>query len=240
MHGDHHAVVMPGGNLIYTANDGGVAASKDGGKTWEPRNRGLVTTMFYAVDVAPTNSAIFGGGCQDNGTLVTGIGQPTGDFRRVLTGDGGWMVFDSTDETHVFGSSQNLKISRHLPGSRWDVEWKPAPLPATEVTPGEQAQTATAVMVMDPRTSPGAKTVWLGSSRLWKTTNSGGTWHPVSPFFDGSAITAIDVAPANPEQILVGTTNGRIFRSRDRGATWSANLAGPEIPMRMISCISRS
>ena len=62
VHADQHAIVLPGGNLIYAANDGGVAVSEDLGETWSMRVRRLVNTMFYDIDVAPGNGKIFGGG----------------------------------------------------------------------------------------------------------------------------------------------------------------------------------
>jgi hypothetical protein len=112
-------------------------------------------------------------------------------------------------------------------------EWK-------EVTPrgissAERKQRAIAVMAIEPVRRSGIKTVWVGTNRLWKTENAGRTWSPASEVFDGSAITAIEIADARPEFMIVGTTNGGIFRSLDRGATWSPNVAGPEIPPRLIS-----
>jgi len=237
-HSDHHALAMPAGNLIYTGSDGGVAVSEDGGKSWSGRSRGMNTTMFYSIDVAPTDGGVFGGGCQDNGTLLAGIGAPKGEFQQVLTGDGGWMVFDPADATHVFGSSQNIHIYRHSPNAHWESpSWKEVPLPPQELTDDEQRQTSIAVMAIDPTSTARVKTIWVGSERLWRTSNYGGTWYPGSPFLDGTAISAIEIAPANPEVIFVGTAKGFIYRSRDGGQTWSGNLSGPEIPMRLVSQI---
>jgi len=237
-HSDHHALAMPAGDRIYTGSDGGVAVSEDGGKSWTDRSRGMNTTMFYSLDVAPTNSSIFGGGAQDNGTLMAGIGSPKGDFQQVLTGDGGGMVFDPADEKHVFGTAQNLRVSRHSPSPRWDsASWKEAPLPASIVTADELSQTDVAVMAIDPTSTARVKTIWIGSKRLWRTSNYGGNWYPGSPFLDGTVITAIEIAPANPEMLFVGTTKGSIFRSRDGGQSWSGNVSGPEIPMRLVSQI---
>ena len=72
-HADHHALVMPAARpgLVYDANDGGLDASLDGGARWENRSNGLATNMFYDLDVAQSDGRIFGGGAQDNGTLVT-------------------------------------------------------------------------------------------------------------------------------------------------------------------------
>jgi photosystem II stability/assembly factor-like uncharacterized protein len=237
VHGDHHAVVFAGGDLIYDANDGGIAVSVDAGKTWSSRGAGMVNTMFYAIDVAPTNSDCFGGGAQDNGTLVTGINEEVGNFRRVLNGDGAWMVYDPTDEKHIFGSVQNIEVHRHHPGAEWDVQfWKDV----SPRIPEEEREQSTVVMKMEPDLRHGFKTFWLwaGSSRLWLTTDYGHHWTPVSPKFDGSPITAIEVCRAIPKIIFAGTTNGGVFRSTDGGESWSQNLAGPEIPARLVTHIA--
>src|SRR5205085_8933455 len=57
------------------------------------------------------------------------------------------------------------------------------------------------------------------------------------PHFDGSAISAIEISSRNPRLMYVGTTNGGVFRSNNRGRSWTSNLAGPAIPNRLISRI---
>jgi photosystem II stability/assembly factor-like uncharacterized protein len=47
---------------------------------------------------------------------------------------------------------------------------------------------------------------------------------------DGSAISAIEIAPADSKRIYIGTENGGFFRSLDGGKTWSANLASATLP----------
>jgi photosystem II stability/assembly factor-like uncharacterized protein len=233
VHSDQHAILLPGGKLIYTANDGGVAASQDLGETWEMRSQGLVNTMFYDIDVAPTNGKIFGGGSQDNGSLVAGVTGTAGEFLRVLGGDGAWMVFDPKDEHHAVASRSDIHIYRHVSGRHWSGDfWE-------EISPkgmkdDEHHQNAIAVVAMDPAHP---RTLWVGSRRLWRTTSDGGEWQPVSPVFDGSAITAIEIPLRAPEQVWAGTRNGGIFRSLDNGDTWSGDVSGPEIPARVITRI---
>src|SRR6185369_14524367 len=72
-HSDHHALVMPASvpGRIYDANDGGVDTSEDAGGTWANRSNGLAVTMFYDIDIAQTEPRAFGGGAQDNGTVIT-------------------------------------------------------------------------------------------------------------------------------------------------------------------------
>jgi photosystem II stability/assembly factor-like uncharacterized protein len=81
------------------------------------------------------------------------------------------------------------------------------------------------------------KTVYTGSSRVWKTTNEGNLWKPVSEILDGSSITAIEVAAANSKYVYVGTENGGIFRSLNAGRSWSGNLAGSRLPGKLVSRI---
>jgi photosystem II stability/assembly factor-like uncharacterized protein len=60
----------------------------------------------------------------------------------------------------------------------------------------------------------------------------------VSPHFDGSPITAIEVAAADSTRVYVGTENGGFYRSTDGGLSWSPNLAGPELPGRTVTRIA--
>ena len=236
VHEDQHALVMPAGNLVYAGNDGGFFMSDNGGDTWHERPRGMVTTMFYDIDVAAKDSNIIGGGAQDNGTLIGGVLEKPGDFVQAVSGDGGWIVFDGADEGHVFGSFQNLNVLLHRPGRPWTADaWK-------DVSPkgllrGEQDQRAIAVLAIEPGTRKGRKKLWAGTSRLWRTDDDGKTWNPISDIFDGSVISAIEIARTNPQIIFVGTTSGGFYRSTDGGKTWSENIAGVDIPRRLITRI---
>jgi len=80
-------------------------------------------------------------------------------------------------------------------------------------------------------------TVFTGNQRVYRTTNDGVTWNVLTPVLDGSPISAIEVAAADSRAVYVGTENGGLFRSLDGGATWSANLAGPDLPGVMITRI---
>jgi photosystem II stability/assembly factor-like uncharacterized protein len=218
-HADHHALLMPAATpgRVYSANDGGLDVSEDGGLTWTNRSNGLAVTMFYDVDVAQSDGKNVGGGAQDNGTLVTTNGERDAYF-ELLGGDGGWIVYDPEDAGHVFASYQNLHIWRFRGAGARDVS-----PPASE---SEQGSVWMAFLCLDPRD---ARVVYAGSTRIWKTVNDGTKWRAVSPHFDGSPVTAIEVG-VDSKHVYVGTENGGFFRSLDAGATWSPNLAGPELP----------
>lgn len=233
VHGDQHALLLPGGDLIYAAGDGGVFASRDLGANWEPRLTGMCNTMFYNIDVAPADGKVMCGGTQDNGTLLGGVRERPGDWMRVLFGDGAWTAFHPRETTHVYGSTSAIHIHHHTAAQHWGPDtWRDKTPEA--LTPAEHAQVAIAVLAIDPD-SP--STLWFGSRRLWRTTDDAHTWESVSPVFDGSAVTAIEIPPAAPDQVWVGTMSGGVYRSMDRGANWSGDLSGPEVPERYISRI---
>jgi photosystem II stability/assembly factor-like uncharacterized protein len=226
-HSDHHHLVMPlaAPGRVYDPNDGGLDVSDDGGRTWSNRSNGLAVTMYYDMDVSQSNGRHFGGGAQDNGTLVTTDGR-SDDHRELLGGDGGWMVYDPADVKHLYASYYNMGIWRWRDGKRRDVS-PPAPKK-------ESHSVWMVYITMDPNDPD---TVFTGSTRVWRTKNDGKKWLPVSPTLDGSTISAIEIAPADSKRIYVGTENGGFFRSLDGGNKWSANLAGATLPGHTITRI---
>jgi photosystem II stability/assembly factor-like uncharacterized protein len=218
-HADHHALLMPAARpgRIYDVNDGGMDVSEDGGTTWRNRSNGLATTMFYDLDVAPSNAAVFGGGCQDNGTNITRTGKADA-FVEIDGGDGGWMVFDPKTTDHLFASVYNVQVHRFRAATGW-----------TDVSPPEVNPDAFWMVYLDiDYANP--TTILVGTSRVWRSKNDGDAWKDVSGVLDGSAISAIDIARASSKRIYVGTENGGFFRSLDGGDTWSGNLASATIP----------
>jgi photosystem II stability/assembly factor-like uncharacterized protein len=230
-HADHHALVMPAGapGRVYDANDGGVDVSEDGGSRWSNRSKGLAVTMYYDMDVAQSDGRSFGGGAQDNGTLVTTTGQSDDHF-ELLGGDGGWIVYDPTEPNHIYASYYNLNIFRWRPGED-PVDVSP---PASD---GEKGSIWMAFIAMDP-SNP--RRVFTGSQRVWRTRTDGSSWRAVSPSLDGSPITAIEIARADPRRIYVGTENGGIFASPDGGETWSPDISSASLPGHTITRLQTS
>lgn len=219
-HADHHALVIPDSlpNRIYSVNDGGLDLSDDKGATWINRSNGLAVTMYYDMDTCQKDGRSFGGGAQDNGTLITTTGQPN-DHSEILGGDGGWIVFDPKDPRHLYASYYNFHIFRFRAGTFKDVSPPAAPDEANFVW--------MCYIAMDPNAS---RTVFTGTYRVWRTKSDGDKWDPVSPPLDGGRISAIEIAAKDSRRVYVGTENGGFFRSLDGGTTWSANLASATLP----------
>jgi photosystem II stability/assembly factor-like uncharacterized protein len=227
-HADHHALAMPASKTgrLYDANDGGMDMSDDGGVNWTNRSNGLAATMFYDIDVAQSDGKQYGGGAQDNGSIMTTDGKPD-DFGEVLGGDGGWMVFDPKDPSHFYGSYYNFHIFRWKGGTPKEVTPK-------AVSASEHDKVWMVYILMDPNDS---NTVYTASTRVWKTTNDGVTWKAVSATLDNTVVTAIEVAMANSKNVYVGTEKGGFFRSLDGGATWSGDISSSILPGSIITRI---
>jgi photosystem II stability/assembly factor-like uncharacterized protein len=129
----------------------------------------------------------------------------------------------------VYASFYNMGVFRFIEGA-----WKDVSPPAPDA---EKKAIWMCYITMDPSNS---QTVYTGSFQLWRTTDDGVTWNVISPNFDGSPITAIEVAAADPQRIYVGTQNGGFFRSTDGGTTWSPNLSSSVLPGYIITRLETS
>jgi len=235
-HADHHCLLWPAAasRRIYDPNDGGLDVSEDRGHSWRNRSNGLAVTMFYNMDVAQSDARVYGGGAQDNGTVITLKGGGD-DFGEALGGDGGWIVFDPRAPSHFFASFQNLNIFRFgsIGGSGPVVGGQDVSPPADDA---EKSAVWMCYIVMDQRRP---NTVFTGSTRIWRTTDDGDSWQPVSQPLDGFAISAIEVARADSQRVYAGTEAGGVFRSDDGGDTWSANLSG-SLPGNIVTALASS
>ena len=253
-HNDHHAIAITPDGTIYSGNDGGVAVgvrTKSGAWHWQSKSEGMVTAMFYAADVSPANPKIFGGGTVDNGTVIAGVPASPGErppkdpyhFARVIDGDGGWIRFDPVDADLVYGTTSDFTVFRHRRGEAWAkgdllAPWKEVPVKSKLLNRAERASISSFVIEIEPATHKAPRSVYLGTERLWCTSNQGRTWRPVSKFFDGSIISAIAICSRNHGRIVVGTAGGGIYRTLNGGETWSANIAGAAVPRRLITRIA--
>jgi photosystem II stability/assembly factor-like uncharacterized protein len=182
--------------------------------------------MFYDIDVAQSDGRHYGGGAQDNGTLVTNRGRAD-LFHQVLDGDGGWIVYDPRNAAHYFGSFYNFNITRFRGRESKDVSPKNA-------TRKERNAVWMVYIVLDPDDS---QTVYSATTRMWRSVNDGRTWKPISEDLDGDVVSAIEVAPADTRYIYAGTEKGGFFRSTDGGKTWSGDMSSSTLPGMIITRI---
>lgn len=221
VHPDWHVLVYApnDANVMWAGTDGGVYYSADRGATWVSRSAGLSITQFYpGISVNPLGTRI-AGGSQDNGTHVYS-GTPYWDV--FSGGDGGYTAINYKDPNIQWGETQwssttNGNILRHdLTGTQRR---------ATGLVNSDRALFIPP-LVMDP-VNPSK--LYFGTYRLYRTTNEGLLWTPISADLSTGTgvISTIAVSPVDTNIIYVGTNDGRALISRDLGTTFTAATGLP-------------
>ena len=233
-HVDQHAVWVDPSDpaRVYIGNDGGFF-SASGGQWLQAQE--LPISQFYAGTVDPQNANKVLGGTQDNGTLKTQSGPAA--WGAILGGDGFRCLVNPTntnlilaewqyccDQSGIKRSTNNgasfASTSGWVPGDRFN--WN---------TP----------FVASPRNP---NLLLAGSHRVYKSTNTGGVWAPISPDLTtnpGAAvvygtITTLAVSNADSNLFLAGTDDGKVWRSQNGGGTWEDISAG--LPGRYVTTVA--
>jgi MYXO-CTERM domain-containing protein len=256
VHPDVHALAFDPKDhaVVFTASDGGIARSGDGGATWAQLNDGVGTLQIYALCGHPQDPTVIYGGAQDSGILARGSESLT--WRGIIAADGGPCAVDAADPKTVLASNEYAAVVRTQDA------FASAPTYVFDATPGEcqsgepgcgDRVSFIAPLVGDPGT-PG--TYYIGTHRLWKSA-AGGTkdsWKAISPDLTagkksvkcpdaasfGAAddtLTAVAVAPSAPGILYTGSQTGRISASVDGGLTWTRVDKAP-LPSRWVSSLA--
>ena len=195
---------------FFASNDGGIFhGSFTGGTppvTWTKRSTGLVVTQFYDVDYSPASPTVFGGGAQDNGSIVSTGGL---SWRSIFGGDGGYVGFHPTDPYTYYVQWQGGNNRRTTDGGATTVS-------ASSGIGGGGIFPAT-VFAIDPGNP---LILFSGTGRVYRTSNGGvgaGAWTAASGNI--GSVTDIAIAPSSSAVIYAGTVNGSLYRATDGGVT---------------------
>ncbi|MFJ8531996.1 glycosyl hydrolase [Streptomyces sp. NPDC093591] len=224
LHVDHHAMVWdprrPG--RVYIGNDGGVYRSDANGDGGWVKARHQPYTQLYSAAISPQDVTRISGGAQDNGSLRSWGGE---SFNEYLGGDGEENLINPTDVNNVFACYQYGNCFSSTDGGDTLTYF-------ADRTTYQRRNWFTPV-VFDPRDP---KILYYGSEVLNRSTDGGETWRPVSPDLSGGPGpdpiytnygTITSIAPAGDGRtVYVGTDDGRVWVTRDLGATWTKLAEG--------------
>jgi len=227
IHVDHHALWInprdPEHHLLGC--DGGINVTYDRGRSWE-HLANLPIGQFYAVGLDRQKPYWAYGGLQDNGCW----GGPTQTRDGVIVnehwlsingGDGFYCRIDPTDPDTVYCESQYgaaVRLDRKT-GARKAIrprgtghrfEWN-TPL---ELSPH------------DP------KRVYIGAQKLFESGDRGDTWKELSGELtktNKGSISVIGLSPVDENVLWVGTSDGALHVTRDRGKAWE-EIRIPDMP----------
>jgi uncharacterized repeat protein (TIGR01451 family) len=244
-HADHHAIVFDpafngSSNLtMYATNDGGLFKTTNARATvgtnsstnntnsvcgssnlsslsFSNLNNGYGVTQFYHGTVYPGGTQYFAG-AQDNGTTRGTDGSPNG-WTTILGGDGGFTAIDrntSGGSTVLYAENTGISIAKSTNnGSTFSC--------ATNGVVGCSSPYAAndCGLFINPFQMDPANTqrLFTSGTRLWRTSNAGGTWTQASAAISGSSCPGGErfsnyaIAPGNSNLLVAGTTAGHICR----------------------------
>lgn len=248
-HVDQHALVIEDhppaapksfdGVKLWAGNDGGVWRSVDGGATWKPRNRGLNTMQYFASATHPTERRIVAAGAQDNGTQRY-LGD--GAWELADVGDGSYVAFDPVDPTvwydgYVAYAPDNKGGRKSFAGflvstasGRLGSYQTAAGKGATAIGATDEALFYAPFIVVPPTGGAVAADIWVGTDRLYHSSDRGEHWLAVTGFLLTPAvpnprdrgISCIAAPSGAAGRVYAGTSDGRFYRVDQTGGAWSA------------------
>ena len=245
VHLDHHAwwIHPEDPNYIIDGNDGGMAISRDMGKSWQFVEN-LPLGQFYHINVDNDYPYNVYGGLQDNGTWVgpayvlKAQGIRNSYFQEVMFGDGFDAMPDPDDNRFGYGMSQGGNLGRFDRETGFVKTIRPTH-PDAKVMLRYNWNSA---LAQDPFSN---STIYYGSQFVHKSTDKGDTWEIISPDLTTNNpekqkahesggltldatnaenhCTIIAIAPSKAERnvIWVGTDDGHVQVTRDGGRTWT-------------------
>jgi photosystem II stability/assembly factor-like uncharacterized protein len=255
-HGDHHGLWIDPANpdRIIDSSDGGATISFDGGKNWTTQNN-QPTAQFYHVAVDNQFPYYVYGAQQDNSNLAIASRDDDGaitekDWFNAGGGECGFVIADPRDPQIIYSTSENfiVRFDRHTRQDRVISVW-PIDVSGHAAKELEHRFNWTSPLAMSPF-SP--DTLYFGMERLYKTTNDGSSWTPISGDLtrndkskqeaSGGPITkditsveyydtifAIAESPLKKGMIWVGTDDGLVQLTRNGGGAWS-NVTPHDMP----------
>ena len=225
VHADQHVIVFdPAYNgttntTMFVGNDAGLFRTNNargttgkattdvcGGNTsvgWTTVNNGYAVTQFYHGLPYP-GGAMYFGGAQDNGTL-RGLDDAGLNWARIQGGDGGYVAVDPDNTSVLYAEFTRLSIQKSTNGGS----------SFSDAIAGINEPDANFLFinpfVMDPSN---AQRLWTGGFNMWRTTNGAGQWNQASGLLCGrGSVSAIAVAPTNPNRVAAGMSDGCVNRT---------------------------
>jgi PKD repeat protein len=220
VHADHHWMIFkPGTNAVYAGCDGGVYKSASSGmnNSWVSRNIGLSITQYYKIGTTEADTTLTIAGAQDNGTHLNDNG-----WDKVGGGDGMDCAISAADGNTMYRSIYYGDFDKSTNGG---ITFN-APFNLPPSGTGNWVTPFLASRI-------NSNTLYAGFTKLWKSTNAGGTFSATSTnnIQGASNIDCIAEALSNPNVLYVGIDE-RLFQSTDGGQTWtwiSSNIGSSSV-----------
>jgi photosystem II stability/assembly factor-like uncharacterized protein len=247
-HGDNHALWIDPNDpqRMINGNDGGATITLDCGKTWSAQNNQPTSAFYHAITDNRFPYYVYGAQ-QDNSSVGIKSASDEGaitwkDWYDVGDEESGWLAPYPPDPNIVYDDGYEGEVTRY--DHRTGQEQQISPWP--EVSDAEGAANLkyrfqwTAPLIISPHDP---NTLYLGGNVLFKSTDGGMVWTPISPDLthndkskqqpSGGPITIDDTgaeyydtifviaeSPLQKGLIWVGSDDGLIHVTHNGGTSW--------------------
>ncbi|MGH8225198.1 MAG: WD40/YVTN/BNR-like repeat-containing protein, partial [Gammaproteobacteria bacterium] len=257
VHVDHHDIWIDpkDPNRIIQGNDGGAYESLNGGKSWRYFDN-LPIEQMYTVSIGNTQPFEICGGLQDNNAAcgpsnsLEYSGIWGADWWNPAGGDGVYAVPAPSDPSIVYANSQNGFAFR-IDTKTMTAKFLKPYLPGASNMPVSKLKYRfnwAAPITVSPTD---ANTVYTGGNVVFKSTDGGTNWQPISgdltrndkkhqPIAGGpvnhdisgaenfDTILSLVIAPTDSKVMWVGTDDGLVWVTKDNGGHWTK--VSPSLP----------
>ena len=202
IHVDNHVLeFLPGSNsVIWCGNDGSIYSSTNSGTSWTDLGNGIGIKQYYRMGGSTLSPYTLLAGAQDNGTdrLAGGV------WRKVSGGDGMECLVDRTNDQIMYASYQYGNFMKSTNGG----------INFNDITPS--AGDWTTPFMQDPIV---ASTLIGGWEEVYRSTNAGNNWTPISNGQFNGYVIALAMSEADNNYIYAASLES-IFRTNNTGGSW--------------------
>ena len=253
-HGDHHGLWIDPSNSNYLLNvqDGGLTISYDKGKTWKYPIEVLPLAQFFNLGYDLSKPFRVFGSIQDHGSYygVVDISEgrdrvPVNEFKDILGGEGTSHSINQIDNNTIYASNFYGALARaemdNFPQSSKNL--LPNMMPDETPLRGQWV----APTLVSPHNPD---IIYHGMQYMMRSKDRGDTWEYMSPDLSYNdpdkkgdisyqTISVFDESPLRFGLIYAGTDDGRIWRTKDEGKSWT-KIRNGSVPQKFISRIVAS
>jgi photosystem II stability/assembly factor-like uncharacterized protein len=253
-HVDHHGLWIDPSNPSYLLNvqDGGLTISYDKGKSWKYPIDVLPLAQFYniAYDLS-TPFRVFGS-IQDHHSFYAAVDLslgrdrvPAQEFKNILGAEGSTHAVNPADNNTIYSSTfygalSRAEIDKYPEGIK---DLLPNILPGEPALRGEWV----APSIISPHNPD---IIYHGMQYVMMSRDRGDTWEFISPDLtyndpkkrgdiNYQTISVLDESPLRFGLLYAGTDDGRIWRTKDGGKTWT-EIRNGAVPQKFVSRIVAS
>ena len=254
IHADHHGLWIDPNNSDYllSAHDGGLSVSYDKGKNWRSFIPELPLAQFYNVEYDHHVPFRVYGSIQDHHSFYSEVDLSRGKDRiratewdYTLGAEGSTHAVDKRDNNTIYASLFYGKLAKAtVDNYPDDMEYiLPANYPDEPRFRGQWM----APSFLSPHNQD---IIYHGVQYVMKSEDRGGTWDRISPDLTYNdpgkqgdisyqTISAMDESPFRAGLLYAGTDDGRLWRTKDGGETWTDIREDP-LPVRWVSRVVAS